>query len=152
MIRLGAAIALIAAPAAAVTVDDCIDHRADAAAIMEPWEENTATYASGRIRVAVMDSVEPAAGALHLLVLSPPFNELGERQCKIVSFDKTQGFAAVWFTERSAAYNPLTGLTLTVPVQFWLPDLSFTNSAQLSVTINQSTGDIVTDFAVGGAE
>ena len=152
MIRFAAAIGLIAGPAAAVTVDDCLDHRSDAAAIMEPWDENTATYASDRIRIAVMDSIEPAAGALHILVLSPPFDELGSRQCKIISYDDQQGFAAVWFNERSADYNPATGLTVTLPVQFWLPDLSFTNSAQLAITINQSTGDITTDFTVGGAE
>ena len=151
MIRAAAICAVLASPAAAVTVEDC-DWRASAATVMEPWEENTRTFANGRIRVALLDNIEPAAGPFHLLVLSPPFDELGGRQCKIVSYDGSMGFANVWFTDMVPTYDPAKGLSLDIPVYFWLSDENFSNSAMLTLTINQSSGAINTEFVPGGNE
>ena len=53
-----------------------------------PWTAKPKPLgANGDIRIALIDVGEPAAGGFHLLVLSPPFGELGDRQCRIVTTD-----------------------------------------------------------------
>ena len=49
-----------AAHASAQSVEDC-DWRASAQALIEPWEDNTRTFANGDVRLAVTDTIEPAA-------------------------------------------------------------------------------------------
>ena len=80
----------------AQSVSNC-DWRARADAIAEPWEVNTRTYANGAVRVAMLDTIEPGAGALHLLVMAPPYDDLGLRKCDVVSFDGGIGFAGMLF-------------------------------------------------------
>ncbi|WP_349035664.1 hypothetical protein [Pseudotabrizicola sp. 4114] len=136
---LGLALAL-ASPAAAQDVAEC-DWRAAAQAIAEPWEDNTATFANGAIRLAVMDVQEPAAGAYHLLILSPPRNELGERQCRVMSADGSFGFAGVSVAGATARYDPATGLTVSLSAKRSSGGDVFTDTV-LHVTINQATGAI----------
>ena len=61
---MAAALTLVPASLPAQVVTPCGDGpRADS--IPEPWDQNTATYAEGNIRLTVIDTVEPAAaGAL----------------------------------------------------------------------------------------
>lgn len=132
---------LFAAPALAQEVAEC-DWRSSAQAIVEPWEENTRLFANGAVRLALLDTVEPAAGAAHLLILSPPLNELGERQCRVVSFAEGVGYAAMYFSELEAGYDPAIGLIFTIPAQIYLPDSGFSNSTLLTITLNQSSGVI----------
>ena len=108
MKALIAALALLATPATAQEVVEC-DWRATAAALAEPWEDNSATFANGAVRIALLDTIDPAAGALHLLVLSPPFNELGDRQCRVVSHGQGVGFAGLYFSEAEFNFEPLGG-------------------------------------------
>lgn len=143
-----AALALTAAPALAQSVSDC-DWRATAASLVEPWEAHSKTYSKGAVRVALLDTVEPAAGAYHVLVLSPPFNELGERQCKVVSFDGTMGFAGAYFGDIDAGYDPATGLMVSLPVQIYLPEEDFAGAALLRFTLNQTTGEITPRLDLG---
>lgn len=137
---------LAAAPAIAQDagmVEPCGDAtRADD--IAEPWEEHTATYAGGQIRVALLDMVEPAGGALKLLVISPPRDELGFRQCRVVQAGNGIGFYDLDFAAREARYDPQRGLTLTMPAQHYLPEEPDGGWYSLSVTINQQTGAITT--------
>mgnify|MGYP000713528392 CR=1 FL=1 len=148
MKALIAALALLATPATAQEVVEC-DWRATAAALAEPWEDNSATFANGAVRIALLDTIDPAAGALHLLVLSPPFNELGDRQCRVVSHGQGVGFAGLYFSELEAGYDPAKGLTFSVPVQIYLPEESFSNGGQLHIALNQSTGAIAVDLELG---
>ena len=139
----GATLALsmaLALPATAQDVADC-DWRGAAQAIAEPWEDNTATFANGAVRLAVMDVMEPAAGAYHLLILSPPRNELGERQCRVMSAQGSFGFAGLSLQGATAAYDPTTGLTVVLPAKRSSGGDVFTD-ASLHVTINQATGTI----------
>lgn len=125
-------------------VHSCNDAtRADT--IAEPWEDNAATYSDGAIRIARLDLAEPAGAAVKLLVLSPPHNELGLRQCRVVSPSDGMGFYDIDFAQREASYDPQRGLTIAVPARQYLPESEQGGDDGwflLAVTINQQSGDI----------
>ena len=148
MIRAAAALALLASPLTAQEVSDC-DWRASAQAIVEPGEDNSRTFANGDVRVALMDAIEPAMGAFHLLVLTPPFDEIGARQCKVISFDQGMGFTTLDISSLQADYVPGRGLELQMLGRIAAPEYDFTNVVNLWVIINQSTGDIATFMELG---
>ena len=136
--------ALFATPASAQVAEEC-DWVASARAIVEPWEANTKTFSNGKVRLALLDTVEPAAGALHILVLSPPFGETGERQCRVISMSKGIGFAGIDFKQLDASYDPSTGLTFSVP-----GSVAYDGPGPVPkiivFTVNQATGDIAVDL------
>ncbi len=136
---------VVSAPVQAQTVSEC-DWRASAQALIEPWEENTRTFANGDVRLAVTDVIEPAAGAFHLVVLSPPFDELGGRQCRIVSANGSIGFAGLTLEAMTSAYDPATGLTLTMQAGAYDPDTGGTLPRTLMVAVNQATGEITANL------
>ena len=131
--------ALAAAQESVATVSDC-DWQASAWNLAEPWDENTRTFSNGQTRLALLDTIEPAAAWAHILVLSPPYGEVGGRQCKVVGLNGG-GFGGVKFDQLSASYDPATGLTFTVPVQVYDGDFVW---ATLRFTLNQATGAINT--------
>lgn len=125
-----------------VSVLDC-DWQASAANIAEPWEQNTRTFSEGKTRLAMLDTVEPAAGWAYVLVLSPPYSELGDRMCQLVGLNG-MGFAGMDFAALSATYDPATGLSFVLPVQVYDFDVGMPAPATLAFTLNQSTGAITT--------
>lgn len=138
---LAAAVSALAVPACAQTVTSCDRWEARADNLAEPWEEMSRTFANGAVRIAVLDGVEPAAGALHLLILSPPYSELGERQCAMISY-RGNGFAGIDFAALTAAYDPETGLGFDVPVRIYDADSADFLPVGLGFTLNQATGQI----------
>lgn len=128
-----------AGPAAAQMAQPC-DWIARADAIVEPWEDNTRTFANGDVRLALLDTIEPAAGAFHILILSPPYNELGDRQCMTLGMSSNIGFGGVDFAALDAGYDPATGLIFRFPVQIFDGDGAVPRG--LVFTLNQSTGAI----------
>jgi len=134
-------LALVANGAAAQEVSDC-DWRASAYALVEPWEANSRTFSNGKTRLALLDTVEPAAGAFHILVLSPPYNELGERQCKVVSATGSVGFYDLDFSGLQAQYDPAIGLGFAIPGQSYDPNTDQGRPMYLLITLNQATGQI----------
>ena len=146
MLRLALAATLLAAPLAAPAfaqeIHDC-DWRASAQAQIEPWEDFTRTFSNGAVRVALLDVIEPAAGSYYLLVLSPPRDELGSRVCKVIGMGGGMGYAGLDFQSMDAAYDPATGLQLTVPGTVYDPNTAqFVDGLAVIVTINQATGQI----------
>jgi len=131
---------LYATSVTAQQVQDC-DWIARADAIVEPWKDNTRTFANGNVRLALLDTVEPAAAAFHILVLSPPYGELGERQCKTIGVQQNIGFPGVDFKSLEAAYHPSIGLVFELKLQVF--DGSNFDPGQLQFSLNQSTGEIV---------
>ena len=121
-----------------VTVSDC-DWQASARNIPEPWEANSASFANGNVRLALMDTIEPAQGWAWLMVLSPPFEDWGGRQCRMLGLDG-MGFAGMDFAALDASYDPAIGLTFTLPVQTPAPEGG--RSALLRLDLNQSTGSL----------
>lgn len=140
-----AALPLFASAAVAQSVEDC-DWRASAAAIAEPWEANSRTFSNGAVRLALLDTVEPAAGAFHLLILSPPYSELGDRQCKVVSLEGNMGFASLAFDALEAGYDPAVGLQFNLPMSIFVDDGGEPQPGLMHVTLNQATGDIGAGF------
>ncbi|MFD1883187.1 hypothetical protein [Paracoccus pacificus] len=132
----------MAGAAAAAAVRDCGDGpRIDTQ--VEPWEQNTASYADGAIRVALIDTVEPAAAAVHLVVIAPPMDELGLPGCRLISQSEDgTGFFGLDFAGRRASYDPATGLELTFPIQTYVAETGQGKPATLRVTINQQSGQI----------
>lgn len=140
--------AILTTPLAAQTAFPC-DWQARADAIVEPWEENIATFANGAVRVALLDTIEPAAAAFYLLVLHPPYDEVGGRTCTVVGLDDGLGYAGMFFEELEAEYDPARGLTISVPAIIYLPEQSFQNSALLHITVNQASGEVTVDQELG---
>lgn len=128
-----------AAPAMAQSVTDC-DWKAQAGALAEPWEETSRTFSNGNVRLALIDVGEPAIGGYHLLILSPPRGELGERQCRIVTYE-TYGFGGVDFASLTADYDPARGLIFDLPVRV-VDDAGDLVPRRLTITLNQSNGEI----------
>lgn len=141
---------MLALPALAQTVEAC-DWRASAQALIEPWDapENTRTFANGNVRLAVTDVIEPAAGAFHLIILSPPYDELGGRQCQIVSANGSIGFTGLTLDGMTSAYDPATGLTFTMEAGAYDPNTGGTLPRTLTVTLNQATGGITATLQGG---
>lgn len=144
MCKLVLAAVLVLAPIAAWadTVEPCRDNRSNAWNLAEPWEVNTRLFAEGKVRLAVIDTIEPAAAAFHLLVLSPPYDELGGRQCRVISFDGQSGFAGMDLAGLVAGYSPAVGLTFEIPVKVFAPETAESVPALLRVTLDQATGEI----------
>lgn len=130
-----------AKPALAQEVVEC-DWQARADAIYEPWEEFSRTFANGDVRLAMLDTIEPAAGSFHMLVLSPPYDELGGRQCRTIGFGGGAGFSGIGFEGLVAEYNPAIGLIFGVPVQYYDGELADFASGNLLFTLNQADGTI----------
>lgn len=142
MFRLFAALSLLASPVLANSpqVMDC-EWQSSAANIAEPWEENTRTFSNGKTRLALLDTTEPAAGWAYMLVLSPPYDELGLRQCKLIGFNG-MGFAGMEFTQLNSSYDPSRGLMFTVPVATYDFDTHQPVWSTLWFQLNQATGVI----------
>ncbi len=132
---------LMASPLAAQEVVDC-GFAARADAIYEPWEEFSRTYANGEVRVALLDTIEPAAGSFHVLVLSPPYDEVGGRQCKTIGLENNIGFSGIGFEEIQADYDPALGLTFHIEVTYYEPEFADYLSGSLIFSLNQQTGAI----------
>ena len=144
-------IALIATQATAQEVYPC-DERAWADAIVEPWEDHTQTYANGDVRVAVLDTIEPALGSYYFLILSPPFDDMGGRHCQMIGFYGGVGFTNIRFETLFAEYKPTRGLEMQMLVRIADPESDFTNVANLWVTLNQSNGEVTTFMELGSEE
>ena len=138
---LTAAALCFASVAAAQEAYEC-EWQARADSIVEPWENNTRTFANGDVRLALLDTIEPAAGAFHILVLSPPYDEVGGRQCRTVSMAEGIGFSGADFSSLEASYDPAVGLVFEMNVRRFLPDSDSFGDARLTFTLNQATGHI----------
>lgn len=129
---------LAGSPALAQEAVPC-DWAALADNIAEPWEANTRTFSQGKVRLALLDTTEPAAAAFHILILSPPYDELGLRQCRTLGLNG-MGFAGADFGSLQAEYDPAIGLIFTMNVQEY--DGMDCTLRTLRFTLNQSTGAI----------
>lgn len=130
----------MAMSASAQSVQPC-DWQARADAIVEPWEDNSRTFANGDVRIALLDTIEPAAGAFWLLVLAPPYDELGGRSCYVIG-DRAAGFNGLLFDGLEANYDPAQGLVFTVPVFVYDPVYSDSAAFTLRFVVNQARGAV----------
>ncbi len=137
---------LAGSAATAQSAHICDDWQSQAWNLAEPWEDNSRTFSNGAVRVALIDTVEPALGAYYLLTLHPlPDDPLGSRVCHIVGETPFFGFPGMDFSGLSASYDPAVGLTFTVPVTRATEDGSFFSDS-LQVIINQKFSDVRVSF------
>ena len=95
----------------------------------------------------MLDTIEPTAGALYPVVIAPPYDELGSRNCGIVADgDGSAGFYGMFFDQMRATYDPATGLTLWVPVNLFAPETGGFDEALLGVSVNRAAGTITPFF------
>ncbi len=134
---------MAAPPASAQSAIDVLecDWHASARNIPEPWEAHTRSFSDGKTRIAMLDTIEPAAGWAWILVLSPPEGELGGRQCRVIGSDG-MGFSGMSFDQLSASYDPARGLVYSLPTQRFDPMTAGYEDGVLSFVLNQATGDI----------
>jgi hypothetical protein len=137
--------------AQAQVVTDC-DWIANPANILEPWDQNSRTYANGNIRIAALDTGgEPVCCAAHLLVLSPSGSGVHEpvfRQCRVVSARPGEGFFAMDIPGTIASYDPARGLLVSVPVAHYHHGIGSGQPAiweRMEIRINQATGDVTAE-------
>lgn len=110
--------------------------------IVEPWDQNSASYANGDVRIALIDLIEPAAAAFQLVVLHPPRDELGGRQCHLVAPHEFQGFPEIRFDQREADYDPERGLVISMPIRIAPGHSEDEGWSLTAITINQRTGEV----------
>jgi hypothetical protein len=138
---LSLCIAACAAPAMAQEVMPC-DWQSSARNVVEPWEDNSRTFANGDVRLINFDTIEPAVGFAYLMILSPPYDELGDRQCAVIGAESGVGFAGLDFDSLEAGYDPAVGLVFDLVVRGYDPETAKTPRKFLNVTLNQATGAI----------
>ena len=140
MIR-AAALCLLCLPgaAAAQTYSPCDDYRSSAFALAEPWEDNTMTLADGAVRLAILDTGEPAAGSFFLMVIAPSTDEMEGQLCTLISLDESMGFASLTLEGSAIAGDLTSGLVVTLPATRWLPDTDTYTPAKLTITRDAST-------------
>jgi len=117
-----------------------IPYQASAAAIAEPWEANTRSFADGDIRIAVMDTYEPALGAYYLMVMFWG-SDAGFRTCNLVS-NAELGFVSMTLEGMTSDYDAARGLVLSVPTSFHNPATGSNENGTLEVVINRQTAEV----------
>lgn len=123
VIAILATAALVPRAAPAQIVTEC-SWIASPVNIAEPWEENSRSYANGAVRIAVLDTGEPACCAAHLLVLMPAGGgDEGPqyRACFVISAAPGSGFYALDMAGVASRYDPAEGLLIDLPVAHWTP-------------------------------
>ncbi len=76
------------------------------------------------------------------MVLSPPVDELGGRQCRVIGLESGFGFAGLNFPDLEAGYDPSVGLVFSVPVSIFDRGKGQILPRVLDFTVNQATGHI----------
>lgn len=140
----GAVLASVVAacPAYAQSVLTC-DADTQLDLVAAPYDINVRHFANGAVMVAIVDdNRDEVATALSVLVLSPPLDAQGMRQCRRVAATQTDGYAALVLDTAAASYDPATGLTVQLPGLVVSAPNSLGDDIVLGVTINQATGDI----------
>ncbi len=138
----GALALLLTNGAAAQSVNEC-DWVSSARNLVEPWEENSRTFANGAIRIALLDTAEPACCSYHLLVLSP-HPEWGQA-CHVISEQPGQGWVEIKFKKQKAKYDPAKGLRVNIRVEYYDPDTGGADpdlGHRVGIRINQATGEV----------
>jgi hypothetical protein len=144
------ALLAMAAPVAAVTIKDCGDDAATASAvnIAEPWEKNTRTFYKGQVRVALLDTGgEPVCCSMHLMILSPAGgqDEPEYQACHLINDHEGMGFVAIDFDKLAAAYDPKTGLLISVPYHLYNNEGGPQKGGTAKIRVNTANGTLTVE-------
>jgi len=117
---------VLSGPLAAQQVQPCesggvFPYETTALAIAEPWEANTRSFSEGQVRLTVMDTYEPALGALYLMVIFEPLDRAADfRTCVLVS-NGFMGFPNMTLDGLQARELEGQGMMFLVPTTFYNP-------------------------------
>jgi len=135
---------LLPIPSVAQEINPC-DGRASATNLVEPWQQNARVFADGTVRVALIDTVEPAAAAFYVMVISAPLDVLDIPQCRLLGATDGLGFAALDFAAMKLSEDPAGGLSFEIPAEV-IRDTIFV-PVVMRFTLDQVSGDI--DYTLG---
>ena len=141
-----AVLAMSASPALAIGVYPCGElNRVQN--LVGPWGQFSKSFYEGEVLVAVIDTIEPAAAALHLIVLMPPPDGEAEYRPACYAISATagtedsygMGFSGMDWDNLKGDYDPAKGLLLSVPVSIFDGDAGEGKPAGLAkVRINMA--------------
>ena len=125
------ALLLLALPAQAQVVRDC--DRPEAHARHVDWDEAPRSFSDGEVLMIVLDAGAPPCCGEHLMVLFPA--EEGWQDCALVSQDEAHGFGDIALAGARAAYDPATGLTVSLSTGRY-------DGRDLEVTLDRRSGAV----------
>jgi hypothetical protein len=141
LIAVVAGVMALAPAAVAAEVEACGDWRTSVQAVAEPWDKNTQTYAYGRVRAVVMDTVEPAAGSVFLVLLHPPVDETGAPLCSLISSGAGgDGFGGLDLAGAVADFDAPDALFLDIPASLYSDATARFDAVTLQVMLDLATG------------
>jgi hypothetical protein len=112
-----AALALPVTPALAQAVNSCDSYIANAAFLVFPPAETTASYADGTVRLITLDTAgEPACCSYHLMVLYPSVDG-SYLECSLVSASQDLGWYTVYVNQTQVLREDGEGVSLLVPTE-----------------------------------
>ena len=132
--------------AQAQSVSTCADAPYGAARdiqlIAEPMANSIKTFANGEVDLVLIDTVEPAAAAFHVMVLHPPRDEMfGTRDCHLIG-----AFSGIMWEGLRSSYDPATGLHFFVEAQVYQAETALFVPMEAEITVNQATGEVGLDM------
>ncbi|MEO0357676.1 MAG: hypothetical protein AAF386_05180 [Pseudomonadota bacterium] len=93
-----------------VGIDPCSDIKGPMIdMIAEPWEDHSALFYDGKVRMAVISQHLSEA----LAIISPPYDDGGRAQCKILG--RNLPISRLDFANHVADYNTEDGLIVSMP-------------------------------------
>jgi len=135
----------LAFPLQAQSVFPC-DERAALDEMATAANAKLRTFANGDVEISVLDTRRPTLGNAYVQIISPPRDDLGERQCRMIGLDPEKGFAGIDMDTLDASYSPATGLHLTMVIRTYDPVAEALPRRFLKFSINQATGDVAADI------
>lgn len=124
------AMSLAPAAAAGLSVQDCDGNKDSLTFAVEPLAQNTRAFYNGKVRVTYTDTWgEPVCCSGWLVIVAPlpqlPNEPAAGKMCKLIGgAEPGQGVLGYFFSQITAAYNPATGLRLTVPYEEYVDGIN----------------------------
>jgi hypothetical protein len=112
-----AALTLPVTPALAQAVNSCDSYIANAAFLVFPPAETTASYADGMVRLITLDTAgEPACCSWHLMILYPSADG-SYLDCGLVASSPDLGWYTVFVNQAQVLRDDAEGVSLIVPTE-----------------------------------
>lgn len=141
--------ALVAAPASAQEVRDCIALDRSKV-ILNPLDMNARTYANGEVSLAVVhDGRSHSYDSLFVLVYAPDLENETKRNCRMIGQGEGRGYTDVRLRAAVADYTAADGLTVEVPARIFRKEDGSSNTTLLSVNVNRTTNEITVTQELG---
>lgn len=139
---------LTAGAAQAAHVSQCDGYAANAHNLSVPYDEAVREFANGRIVFLNLFVEEPVCCGAHLMVLFPNLDDYYQ-DCRLISWTPSLGYLNINLSDATAAYNPKSGLMISVPSRLYDAEANFGNGVLLDVTINQAHGTVTVKETLG---